>query len=210
MRVLLAGATGLVGAQVLTMLLRDPRCRQVVAPTRRPLAITDARLLNPVVDFEQLPPTADWWQVDAAICALGSTIKQAGSREVFARIDHDYPLHIAEAVRAHGAQTFVLTSAMGAHSGSRIFYNRVKGGLEQDLGALQFTSLTLVRPGLIGGERTVRRTGEYLACLLLGALRPLLPPGLRINPAERIAAAVVEAALQPEPGLTVIDSAHLS
>ncbi|MEG1681062.1 MAG: NAD-dependent dehydratase, partial [Stenotrophomonas sp.] len=79
MRVLLAGATGLVGAQVLQRLLAEPRCSGVIAPTRRALAQADAKLLNPVLDFAELATVAQGWQVDAVICALGSTMKQAGS-----------------------------------------------------------------------------------------------------------------------------------
>lgn len=210
MKVMLVGATGLVGGQVLQHLLDDGRCDAVVAPTRRALGISSPALLNPVVDFEQLPLDGDWWAVDAVICALGSTIRQAGSREVFARIDHDYPLQVATQARACGAHAFVLNSAMGADPGSRIFYNQVKGRLEQDLRGLGYPSLTLVRPGLIGGERSERRTGEHLASLVLGALGPVLPRAWRINPAERIAAAMVEAALRPQPGVQVIGSAQLA
>ncbi|WP_313345413.1 NAD(P)H-binding protein [Stenotrophomonas sp.] len=209
MKVMLVGATGLVGGQVLQQLLDDVRCDAVVAPTRRALGLANPALLNPVVDFEQLPADAAWWAVDAVICALGSTIKQAGSRESFARIDHDYPLRVAGQARAHGAHAFVLNSAMGADAGSRLFYNQVKGRLEQDLRALGYPSLTLVRPGLIGGERAKRRTGEHLASLVLGALGPVLPRAWRINPAGRIAAAMVDAALVPRPGVHVIGSAEL-
>lgn len=209
MKVMLLGATGLVGGQVLQQLLDDPRCDAVVAPTRRTLALANPALLNPVVDFEQLPEDANWWAVDAVICALGSTIKQAGSRERFARIDHDYPLRIARQARARGAHAYVLNSAMGADAGSRIFYNQVKGRLEQDLRGVGYPSLTLVRPGLIGGERSERRTGEHLASLVLGTLGPVLPRAWRINPAERIAAAMVEAALSPRPGVHVVGSAEL-
>ncbi|MGV6492230.1 NAD-dependent dehydratase [Stenotrophomonas rhizophila] len=210
MKVMLVGATGLVGGQVLQQLLDDARCDAVVAPTRRPLAVADPVLLNPVVDFAALPVDADWWAVDAVVCALGSTIKQAGSREMFARIDHDYPLQVATLAQAHGAQAFVLNSAMGANAQSRIFYNQVKGRLEQDLRGLGYPSLTLVRPGLIGGERAERRTGEHLAGVLLGALGPVLPRAWRINPAGNITAAMLEAALEPRPGVQVIDSAQLA
>ncbi|MFG6111550.1 NAD-dependent dehydratase [Stenotrophomonas nematodicola] len=210
MKVMLVGATGLVGGQVLQQLLDDARCDAVVAPTRRPLAVADPVLLNPVVDFAALPVDADWWAVDAVVCALGSTIKQAGSREMFARIDHDYPLQVATLAQAHGAQAFVLNSAMGANAQSRIFYNQVKGRLEQDLRGLGYPSLTLVRPGLIGGERAERRTGEHLAGVVLGALGPVLPRAWRINPAGNITAAMLEAALEPRPGVQVIDSAQLA
>jgi len=210
MKVMLVGATGLVGGQVLQQLLDDDRCDAVVAPTRRPLGLSAPALFNPVVDFEQLPLDAGWWAVDAVICALGSTIRQAGSREVFARIDHDYPLQVATQAKADGAHAFVLNSAMGADPGSRIFYNQVKGRLEQDLRGLGYPSLTLVRPGLIGGDRSERRTGEHLASLVLGALGPVLPRAWRINPAERIAAAMVDAALEPRPGVQIVGSADLA
>lgn len=210
MKVMLVGATGLVGGQVLQQLLDDPRCSAVVAPTRRPLARSAPALHNPVVDFDRLPVDAPWWAVDAVVCALGSTIKQAGSREAFARVDHDYPLQVATLAQAHGAHAFVLNSAMGADARSRIFYNQVKGRLEQDLRGLNYPSLTLVRPGLIGGERSERRTGEHLAGVLLGALGPVLPSAWRINPAVKIAAAMVEAALVPRPGVQVIGSAQLA
>lgn len=209
MKVMLVGATGLVGSHVLRQLLEDPRCDAVVAPTRRPVGITDPALVNPVVDFAQLPAEADWWAVDAVICALGTTIKQAGSKEAFARVDHDAPLAVARLARAQGAHVFALNSAMGADPGSRIFYNQVKGRLEQDLRELGYPSLTLVRPGLIGGERAERRTGEHLASLVLSVLGPVLPRAWRINPAELIAAALVEAALAPRPGVNIVRSAEL-
>lgn len=209
MRVLLAGATGLVGTQALQRLLADPRCSAVIAPSRRALAQTHALLLNPVLDFDDLATLAGGWQVDAAICALGSTMKQAGSREAFQRIDHGYPLAIARAVRGNGCEVFALNSAAGANPRSPFFYSRVKGALEQDLRALGFASLTLLRPGLIGGERTERRAGEHLASVVLGTLAPVSPRAWRINPATRIAEALVEAALNPQPGVRIVGSAEL-
>ena len=209
MRVLLAGATGLVGAQVLQRLLANPRCSGVVAPTRRALVRTEPKLLNPVLDFAQLATVAQGWQVDAVICALGSTMKQAGSREAFQQIDHGYPLAIAQAAHANGCEVFALNSAAGANPRSPVFYSRVKGQLEQDLRALGFASLTLVRPGLIGGERAERRAGEHLASVVLGALAPVLPRAWRINPATRIADALVEVVLDPQPGVRVVGPAEL-
>ncbi len=210
MRVLLAGATGLVGSQVLQRLLADTRCTAVVAPVRRPLPLQHPRLSAPLLDFDAPPLQAPWWQVDAAICTLGSTLKQAGSRQAFARIDHGYPLAIARAVKMHGCTVFALNSAMGANPRSAFFYNRVKGELERDLRALGFASLALVRPGLIGGARSEPRPGEQAAARVLGALGPVLPRAWRINPAGRIAAALVEAALAPAPGVRVIGSGQLA
>lgn len=209
MRVLLAGSTGLVGTLVLQRLLADPRCSAIIAPTRRALGQAAPKLLNPVMDFATLPAGAEDWQVEAAICALGSTMKQAGSKAAFRQVDHGYPLAIARAVKARGCDVFVLNSAMGANARSRFFYNQVKGELERDLRELGFTSLTFVRPGLIGGERAEPRPGERLASWVLGALAPLLPRAWRINPAAHIADALVEAALNPPSGVQVVGSAQL-
>ncbi|MCR8716856.1 NAD-dependent dehydratase [Stenotrophomonas indicatrix] len=210
MRVMLLGATGLVGGHALSQLLADPRCGAVVAPSRRPLAASHGKLHNPVLDFSRLPDAPDWARVDAVICALGSTIAQAGSREAFHRIDHDYPLAFARLALAQGAQTFALNSAAGANPRSSIFYSRVKGELERDLRALGFASVTMVRPGLIGGHRSEVRRGERLALSVLGVLGPVLPRGWRINPAPVIAAALVGAALAPQPGEFVVSSRALA
>ncbi|WMJ70802.1 NAD-dependent epimerase/dehydratase family protein [Stenotrophomonas sp. 24(2023)] len=209
MRVMLLGASGLVGSRVLPRLLSDRRCSGVVAPARRPLRARDARLENPVLDFGALPTAPDWARVDAVICALGTTRAQAGSREAFARVDHDYPLAFARLAQGQGAGVFVLNSAVGANARSPFFYNRVKGALEDDLRGLGFAALTLVRPGVIGGERSQRRPAEQLAQRVLGLFGPVLPRGWRLNPADVIAAALVEAALDPQPGQTVVPARDL-
>lgn len=210
MQVMLVGATGLVGRHVLSQLLVEDTVERVVAPTRRPLEIVHAKLFNPVVDFDALPGTQAWWKVDGVICTLGTTMRQAGSRQAFSRVDHDYPLEVARHALEGGALSYVLNSAAGADSGSRFFYNRVKGDLERDLEALGYVSLTLVRPGLIDGERGVRRTGEHLAGIALRALGPILPRRMRVNRAESIAVALVEAALQARPGRHVIAAESLA
>ncbi|PJK00439.1 NAD-dependent dehydratase [Lysobacteraceae bacterium NML91-0213] len=209
-RVLHVGSTGLVGREVLARLLGDARVTRVVAPTRRPLAPTHPKLVNPVVDFDALPASADWWPVDAVICTLGTTMRQAGSREAFRRVDHGYPLQVARHAQAAGAGVYALNSAAGANPRSRVFYSRVKGELERDLEALRFASLVLVRPGLIGGDRDEHRPGEAAASVVLRALGPVLPRGWRINPASRIAAALVDATLAPRPGRQLITAASLA
>ena len=207
--VLLAGATGLVGRQVLALLLDDPRVKRVVAPTRRPLP-PHRKLLDVQLDYEQLPEDASWWAVDAVVCTLGTTMAIAGSREAFRRVDYDYPMRVAELARRHGAGADALNSAKGADPRALFFYSRVKGELERDLVGLDYPSLTFVRPGLIGGERSEKRTGESVAAVVLGALGPLLPRAWRINPASRIAVALVEAALRARPGVHSVSSAELA
>ncbi|MFE1599855.1 NAD(P)H-binding protein [Methylobacterium sp. ID0610] len=209
MKLLVLGATGLVGRHVLALSLEDARVEAVIAPARRALP-AHPKLTAPVVDFDRLPADADWWCADAVICALGTTIRAAGSRAAFRKVDHDYPLAVARAAKARGASTFVLISAMSADPASRFFYSRVKGEVERDLAALGLRSLTLVRPALIGGERSEPRPAERAGSAVLGLLRPLLPMALRINPARRIARAALEAALAGLPGTRVIRSAELT
>ena len=202
---LLVGSTGLVGQSVLQQALDHPAVGQVVAPTRRPLP-AHPRLLNPVVDFEALPDDAPWWAADAVICTLGTTIKKAGSQAAFYRVDHDHPLRVAELARRHGARAFALNSALGADASSRVFYSRTKGELERDLQSVGFPSLTLVRPGLIGGERAESRPAERLGVVVSEWLRPVLPARYRVVPAQRIAFHLLQAALAELPGLHVIPS----
>lgn len=209
MRLLLVGATGLVGRHVLDLALADRRIGAVAAPTRRPLP-DRPKLLAPMIDFGRLPERAEWWRADAVICALGTTMRKAGSEEAFRRVDHDYPLAVAHLAREHGTPAFVLGSAVGASPSSRFFYNRVKGELERDLVGLGFPSLTVVRPGLIGGERDETRPAERIGAAILGLLGPVLPRGWRINPAGRIAQAMIDAALEARPGQHIVGSAQLA
>ncbi|AWI09737.1 NAD-dependent dehydratase [Ereboglobus luteus] len=208
MKLLLVGSTGLVGSHVLRMALADPRISAVTAPGRR---APDAhpKLRAPLVDFDNLPADADWWRADAVICTLGTTIRKAGSQAAFRRVDYDYPLAVARLAKRHGTPAYALNSAIGASAGSRIFYNRVKGELERDLAAVGFESLTHVRPGVIGGKRREFRLGERMLVAGLTAFGFLLPRRWRVNPADRIAAALIESAVNPKPGVRAIESAAM-
>ncbi|MDB5513158.1 MAG: hypothetical protein JWR08_2641 [Enterovirga sp.] len=124
--VLLVGSSGLVGREVLAQVLADPRFGRAVALTRSPLS-RHPRLINPVVDFDQLPADASWWGVDGVICTLGTTLGKAGSPEAFRRVDLDYPREVARLARRHGATRFALNSALGAAPSSRFLYLRTKG-----------------------------------------------------------------------------------
>lgn len=208
MQVMLVGATGLVGSHVLQQALADPTVGRVVAPTRRSL-VPHPKLLNPLVDFERLPEDADWWAVNSVICTLGTTLRVAGSKAAFYKVDHDHPLAVAGLARRQGAQAFAFNSALGADVGSRVFYSRTKGETERDLQALAFPSLTFVRPGLIGGHRDQSRPAEQLAVAVSGWVQPLLPKRLRVVPAERIAHHLLQAARVAAPGVHVLLSEAL-
>ena len=208
MKLLLVGATGLVGSHVLRGALLDQRIDMLIAPVRRALP-EQPRLLAPIVDFDSLPEDPAWWQTDAVVCALGTTMRTAGSKQAFRRVDYGYPLAVAKLAKRHGTPTFVLNSAIGANPTSRFFYNRVKGEVEQELTGMGFRSLTFVRPGLIGGKRDEFRPAERVASAALRLIGPALPRAWRINPAERIAAAMIEAAVAGRPGTHIIASGDL-
>lgn len=209
MRILVAGATGLVGAAVLELLLGDARVARVVAPTRRALP-PHAKLLNPITTAADLPDDAEWWAVDGAICALGTTRADAGSAAAFRAIDHDYALAIATHVRGGGATRFALTSSTGADARSRFLYPRTKGELEDAIDRLGFPSLTILRPGFLGGERRAHRPLERIVGPVLRIAAPILPAGARISPASTVAAMLVEAAIDGKPGRHVVTSRDIA
>lgn len=206
--VLVAGATGAVGSEVLRLALADEQVEKVVAPTRRALA-AHAKLENPQVDFSKVTGEEPWWEVDAVVCALGTTIKKAGSQEIFREVDHDYPLKLATHALVNGAQSYALNSSVGADPQSRSFYLRTKGEVERDLDALGYCSVTIVRPSVIWGERNEVRLGESLAIFALTALRPVVPKRYRVVPAARIAKALLSHALAGVPGKKVLESEEL-
>ena len=205
---LLVGATGLVGSHALQQSLADTRIARIVAPTRRALP-PHPKLVNPIVDFDGLPRDAPWWQVDAVVCAFGTTISQAGSEAAFRKVDFDYVLDVARLARMHGATAFALTSSLGANAMSRNFYLRTKGEIELALKDCGYASLTFVRPSMIGGERDRVRPLEHFGMRTMRALEPLIPRRWRVVPAGRIAHALIEAALAAAPGCMTIESEAL-
>jgi uncharacterized protein YbjT (DUF2867 family) len=164
--VAIAGASGLVGNRVVQHVLRRDDLNQVIAVGRRPLTITHDKLVSRAVDFAngQELATAIPEAISVAFCCLGSTMKQAGSREAFRAIDHDAVLAFAEAALARGARRFLLVSSIGANARSGNFYQRTKGQAEESLTQLGFEQLTILRPSLIDdqGARREYRAAERL------------------------------------------------
>lgn len=206
---LLAGATGLVGRNALQAALEDSRIERVVAPTRRPLD-QHPKLQNPLVDFARLPVDADWWRVTSVVCALGTTQAKAGSTEAFRKVDHDYPLQIAQITRQAGAQSFALCSSTGADAASRFTYLRTKGQLEDDLLMLGFPSVTILRPGFLEGSRHDRRPLEIVAGEVLRRLRPIIPRRFRLSPATVVARLLIDGAVAGLPGRHIVEAGDIA
>ncbi len=219
-RILLAGATGLVGSRILRRLLDAPEAPWVLAPVRRPLDASSRRLSQFQADLadagqdgilaarlRELTP-----KLDAYVCALGTTIKRAGSREAFLAVDRDLVLRLATLAHDLGARHAVLVSSAGASAQSGNFYLRVKGETERALADAGFERVDFLRPGLLLGERSESRTGESIAKTLAPLTNPLLRGPLRryrsIH-ADQVAAAAVALLDQHAPGRHVHENASL-
>jgi uncharacterized protein YbjT (DUF2867 family) len=200
MKAILVGATGLVGTELLRLLLADREVTQVVVLARRALDATDARLRAHAIDFDAPASWAALVAGDVLFSALGTTLKVAGSQEAQHRVDHGNQLAAARAARANGVETLVLVSATGADAGSRIFYSRMKGEIERDVVALGFPRTRILRPGLLDGPRQEHRAGEKLALGLLRPLGAILPSKLRPIHATTVARAALAAARDRTPG----------
>jgi uncharacterized protein YbjT (DUF2867 family) len=207
---LLAGATGLVGRALLRMLLAAEQYRSIHIMVRRgvPDIKTSARLKVHKVDFARLPGTFP--RVADVFIALGTTIKVAGSEAAFRQVDYDFVVNTARAARAAGASRLAVVSALGADAKSRVFYNRVKGEMEDAVAKLGYESVVIARPSLLLGDRAAlgqpARGGEAWAQRLLGPLGWIVPKGVRPIPARTVASALLAAILDARPGVHVLKS----
>lgn len=161
---LVIGATGLVGGLLVRSLLQNPAYGRIRVLVRRQLELEHPKLDQHIVDWEQLEEQKDLFRdVDDLYCCLGTTIKKAGSQENFRQVDFHYPVRAAKLAKDQGVSQMLVISSMGADAGSRIFYSRTKGEMEEALSAIGFRSLHIFRPSLILGDRKEKRLGERLA-----------------------------------------------
>lgn len=208
---LVAGGSGLVGSRLIDELLAEEDWEHVVALGRRPLGRRSAKLMERVVDFSKLDEEGSIW-ADAAFCCLGTTLKKAGSQDEFRRVDQGYILAFARLAKRSGVKRFILVSTAGANAKSPVFYSRVKGEIEEQVEALGFEGLDILRPSLLLGERGESRPLEKLAMkvlpwvssLMVGPLAPYQPVK-----AETVARAMLGAALLPPKAARFIASDRL-
>ena len=174
MKVLILGSTGLVGSQLLELLLNDSKVSSVTAITRRELTKHN-KLNNVISDLSNIEQLKELFKVDSLYCCLGTTIKTAGSKESFRKIDYHYPLEAAQKLKEQSPLgTYCIISALGANSKSSIFYNKVKGNIEDDLKSLDLNKLIIIRPSLLMGERKEKRFSESLAISLMKVINPMM------------------------------------
>lgn len=205
---LVAGATGLIGSQLLELLLQDDYYTRVIALSRRPLGISNSKLENVVLEASELKDHPDLTAHDV-YCCLGTTIKQAKSKEAFRKIDYDYPVELASKLKANGADQFLLVSALGAEKDSKIFYNRVKGEVETTIGEVGYSAFHIFRPSLLIGPRKVARAGEDAAKWVYKIFGFLIPAKYKGIESMKVARAMIHVAKENKTGRFIHESSML-
>jgi len=209
----IAGASGLVGGELLKQALTLGDYSQITVLVRKELPIRHPKLRQAVVDYERLDEYRDLLGADDVFCCLGTTIKVAKTREAFELVDRHYPLALAQLAKEQDCARYLVISAMGANPQSGIFYNRVKGTLEAELRELRLPELHLFRPSLLLGDRGEFRFGEKLGAALMRATAfamagPLRP--YKAIHARTVASAMLRAARSSVPGTHVYASNRIA
>jgi len=202
---LVAGSTGLIGSQLLELLLNDNAYSKVIALSRRPLAISNAKLVNVVLEANELQHHQELMAHDV-FCCLGTTIRQAKSKEAFRKIDLEYPLELAQQLKSNGAEQFLLVSALGADKNSRIFYNQVKGQVEKAIGNVGYPSYHIIRPSLLIGSRKEARAGEDAAKVVYKIFGFLIPSRYKGIESIKVARAMISIAKENKVGKFIYES----
>ncbi len=206
---LLAGATGLIGSALLPLLLASDRYAKVIVVGRRPVPTQHPKLLQVVTDLSQLEAERLRLIADDVYCCLGTTIRQAGSREAFYSVDFLYVVQLAALTAANFAAQFLVVSSLGADADSYVYYSRVKGEMEAAVRQTPFRAIHIFRPSLLLGNRAQPRLGERLGAFVLALARPLLRGGWRkYRPvaAAAVAQAMLRAAEEDGGGIRVHNS----
>ncbi len=197
---LVAGSTGLIGKQLVRLLLEDSSYETVIAISRKPIGIQHSKLKNIIADLATLHEHKDQLVADEVYCCLGTTMKAAGSKEAFRAVDYDYPLALAKLTYANGAKSFALVSSLGANADSFIFYNRVKGEIEKAIDDIGFDRFHIFQPSLLLGDRTENRGGEESAKTAYKLLGFLLPKKYQAIESIKVARAMIHFSHEKVPG----------
>lgn len=204
---LVVGASGLIGKHLTHKLLASQYYNKVTIIVRKKLAIEHQKLEQLVMDFDNLD--ASKIVADDIFCCLGTTMKQAGSKDAFYKVDFTYPLNFAKAGLANGTKQFLVITAMGADEKSWIYYNRVKGEIEKALSDLHFPTPIILRPSMLAGERENPRMGEKIGKVVMDFFAPLIPDNYKVIAGEKVAQAMLELAQKGIKNKAIFESGSL-
>ena len=205
----IAGATGLIGQELIKLLSKDNRYDKILALTRKAKASDLPKLEYVVVDFDHLPIYQEEMNGDDAFCALGTTRQKAGSKEAFYKVDYTYIWEFGKIMAKNDTQSFTLVSSMGADKDSFFYYNEVKGKIEDAISQLDFEKITIVRPSLLLGDRTEERFGEGIAQTFSKLFNPIIPAKYEGIEASQVAKAMIKAANDGKNELEIIENDEL-
>ncbi len=206
---LIAGSTGLIGKQLLQLLLDDAYYGKVKAITRKPLDMQHPKLENIVLNFDSLAESSEALQADDVFCCLGTTIRIAKTKEAFRKVDYDYPVNLATVTKSLGATQYLLISALGADKSSSVFYNRVKGEVEEAIKSISFASYHIFRPSLLLGDRIEERAGEGAATTFFKIFGFLVPLKYKAIESIKVARAMLATAKGNQTGFHIHESIEL-
>jgi len=167
---LILGASGLVGKDLLKILINSSEYNKITLLVRKKIDISNCKVHQEIIDFDNLENYSSFFNVDNVFCCLGTTMKIAKTKEKFQRVDLDYPLISAKITKQIGKGNFYVVSAMGADENSRIFYNKIKGKLERQLKDMQLNTLHIFKPSMLSGNRTEFRLSEKISLSLSKSL----------------------------------------
>jgi len=198
--ILIAGSTGLIGNFLLKYLLEEEKVEKVYALTRRDLGFQHQKLVQIIFDFDKEESYKSLPAVDEIMCCLGTTIKVAGSKENFRKVDQGYPLKLAKWGKSTGVSAYHVITSMGTSENSRIFYSRVKGELEEALKKINFERLFIYQPSQLLGDRKEHRRGEKIAIAVMKFIDPIVPAKYKIIKVQDVAKAMKVKLLGTEMG----------
>lgn len=164
---LIIGATGLIGSQLVDLLLESPLYEKVILFAKRPSGKSHVKLQEYVVDFDQPETYEHLVKGDDFFCAIGTTIKKAGSQSAFRKVDFDYPIVFSKIAKKNDVAQFLVVSSLGADKDSNNFYLKTKGEMEFDLTQANFKATKIVRPSLLLGPRSEFRLGERVGAVFM-------------------------------------------
>jgi uncharacterized protein YbjT (DUF2867 family) len=206
---LIAGASGLTGKELVQKLIDSDQYRHIYVISRKRNGLVHEKIRESVIDFENIGQLTFDEPIDDAFCTLGTTMKQAGSRENFKKVDYEYVVAFANLAKQTGASKFLVISSMGASPKSPVFYNQVKGMTEEALINIGFHHLVILRPSLLLGERSKLRFTEKLAGFFMNALQFLIPDDYKAIQGEKVAAYMLKMALKSTEGVSVVKSGEM-
>jgi uncharacterized protein YbjT (DUF2867 family) len=206
---MIAGATGLIGKELVQKMLQSDHYSLIYLISRKPCGIVNEKIHEIIIDFEQIGQITLDNPVDEAFCTLGTTMKQAGSREKFRKVDLEYVLSFARLSKSAGVSKFLVISSMGANPKSSVFYNKVKGLAEGGLKNLGFKHLVILRPSLLLGKRHEPRLGERMGAIFMKAFNFLIPDDYKAIEASRVAEKMLEMVGNANEGTSVVESGEM-